>query len=96
LTEAISQAAKGLLEYALFREMLPVRLLGVEASNSVRAGSTPPSLFDADHRQRLAALDWTVDFIRSQFGTQAIRGGLLVKGPDSGEEDGAQPSPIIQ
>jgi DNA polymerase-4 len=88
-TDLLWQAAAGLLERSLTREMLPVRLLGVGASRLARQGAVQRQLFDGELRERQAALDRAVDAIRGQFGTGAIRRGSLLDPPGSGDADGA-------
>lgn len=85
VTDVLWQSAQALFERSLTRELLPVRLLGVGATRLARAGAAQAGLFDADQRQRLQALDRTVDAIRGQFGTAAIRRGSLCPKP---EEEG--------
>jgi DNA polymerase-4 len=87
LTKILWQTAKELLERSLCRDILPVRLLGVGGSKLVRPGFIQGSLFDDDQRERHAALDRAVDAIRGQFGTGAIRRGLLVDDPNAPNEN---------
>jgi DNA polymerase IV len=82
-TDLLWHSATALLERSLTREMLPVRLLGVGASRLAREGSVQGQLFDAELRERQAALDRAVDAIRGQFGTGAIRRGSLLDRPGS-------------
>jgi DNA polymerase-4 len=90
-TDALWQAAAALLERSLTREMVPVRLLGVGASRLAREGGVQGQLFDADLRERQAALDRAVDAIRGQFGTGAIRRGSLLDRPDAGGTGDSEP-----
>ena len=86
-TDALWQAAKGLLDRGLTRDLLPVRLLGVGASRLTRDPAVQGDLFDGGQRQRGQALDRAVDAIRGQFGSGAIRrGSLCDRGRGEGEE----------
>jgi DNA polymerase-4 len=87
-TEEIWKAARGLLERSLAREVLPVRLLGVGATKLTRAGAVQGQLFDGGEQERQTALDRTIDAIRGQFGTGAIRRGSFLA-PPAGDEDAA-------
>jgi DNA polymerase-4 len=78
LTDAIWRAARELLERAVTAEVLPLRLLGVGATNLVRDAAVQGDLFDEAERRRRAALDRTVDAIRHQLGPGAIRRGSLL------------------
>jgi DNA polymerase-4 len=78
-TDLLWQSAAELFQRSLSREMLPVRLLGVGASRLARDGAVQGHLFDAELRERQAALDRAVDSIRGQFGTGAIRRGSLLE-----------------
>jgi len=84
LTTTLWQSAAALLQRSLSHEMLPVRLLGVGASRLVPEGAVQGQLFDADHRERHQALDRTIDAIRGQFGTEAIRRGSVVERDEPG------------
>jgi DNA polymerase-4 len=56
-------------------EWLPLRLLGVGASNLVADASVQGDLFDQGWRRRQRALDQTLDAIREEFGDNSIRRG---------------------
>lgn len=60
------------------RDMLPLRLLGVGATRLTRCEAVQGDLFDDGHSKRLQSLDRTVDIIREQFGTGAIRRGSVL------------------
>lgn len=78
LTDPLWQAAAGLFERSLSREVLPVRLLGVGAARLARDPLVQRGLFDAAVRDKQSALDQAVDAIRGQFGTGAIQRGSLL------------------
>jgi DNA polymerase-4 len=80
-TEVLWQAARTLLERCVTPDMLPVRLIGVAASNLTRTGTTQGHLFEEATRKKHQALDRTVDAIRRQLGRAAIqRGSRLDRG----------------
>jgi DNA polymerase-4 len=81
LTDELWQSARTLFDRSLTDDLLPVRLLGVGASRLTGDG-VQPNLFDDGERRRHEALDETVDAIREQFGTAAIRRGSLLDRPD--------------
>jgi DNA polymerase IV len=54
---------------------LPLRLLGMGASNLVADAAVQGDLFDGGRRERQRALDRTLDAIREQFGDDSIRRG---------------------
>ncbi len=55
------------------------------ASRLTREDVVQGDLFDGGRRQQQEALDRTIDAIRGQFGSAAIRrGSLLDRGPDGG------------
>jgi DNA polymerase-4 len=76
-TDALWQAAAELFERSLTEEMVPVRLLGVGASQLSRADVVQGDLFGATLRERRTALDRTIDTIREQFGNKAIQRGTV-------------------
>ncbi len=80
LTDVLWGAARLLLERSLTRDMLPVRLLGVAASNLTREALVQGDLFEQDHLRRRAALDRAVDAIRGRLGSDAIKRGSLLGG----------------
>jgi DNA polymerase-4 len=84
LTAVLWQAAVALFERSVSREMLPVRLLGLGASNLTCDATVQGNLFEGDWRQRQGALDRTLDRIRGQFGDGAIRRGSLLDPPPTG------------
>jgi DNA polymerase-4 len=77
-TDAIWQTAQAIFEQGLTREMLPIRLLGVGATRLTGETGAQRSLFDSDQRDRQHSLDQTVDAIRKQFGSAAVRRAALV------------------
>ncbi len=81
LTDSLWEAAGALFERSLSAELLPLRLLGVGASRLTRGAPVQGDLFDNAERERKAALDRTVDAIRSQFGGAAIRRGSNLPDP---------------
>ncbi|HEV3255983.1 MAG TPA: DNA polymerase IV [Gemmataceae bacterium] len=89
LTGALWQAAQRLLDRSLSRDVLPVRLVGVGASKLTRGAAVQKDLFDSDALERQAALDETIDAIRGQFGSGAIRWGSLLDGPHASPGDQA-------
>ena len=81
ITDVIWRAATELLSRSLTPDMLPVRLLGVGASNLTKQEGTQQDLFATNARRRASSLDRIVDAIRDQFGSGAIRRGSLVDAP---------------
>jgi DNA polymerase-4 len=80
-TDVLWQAARGLFERTVTRDVLPLRLLGVGVTNLVREPAVQGQLFDDGERQRQAALDRAIDAIRGQLGHGAIRRGSLLDPP---------------
>jgi DNA polymerase-4 len=74
-TQALWQAAVALFERSVTADILPVRLLGVGATNLTRERVVQGHLFEDDGRRRQAALDQAVDAIRYQLGATAIQRG---------------------
>jgi DNA polymerase-4 len=82
-TQALWQAAVTLLERSLTADVLPVRLLGVGATNLTCVRAAQGDLFEDEERKRQAALDQAVDTIRQRLGAAAIqRGSLLPRKPE--------------
>jgi DNA polymerase-4 len=77
-TDVLWRVAGELLGRSLSRDLLPVRLLGVGASRLTREAAVQGDLFDGGAGERQTALDQTIDAIRGQFGTGAIRRGSLL------------------
>src|SRR5262249_45667017 len=67
-TDVLWGAALRLFERSVTDEVLPVRLLGVGASNLTRQGLVQRLLFEEDGGRRGEALDRTVDAIRGRLG----------------------------
>jgi DNA polymerase-4 len=76
-TQSIWQAALSLLERSITADILPVRLLGVGATNLTRDPTVQGHLFEDEKRRRQAALDQAIDAIRQQLGATAIQRGSL-------------------
>jgi DNA polymerase-4 len=74
-TQALWQAAVALFERSVTADILPVRLLGVGATNLTRDRTVQGQLFEEEGRKRQAALDQAIDAIRQQLGAAAIRRG---------------------
>ncbi len=72
-TDVLWRAALRLFERSVTEEVLPLRLLGVGASNLTREGMVQRLLFEDDDRSE--ALDRTIDAIRGRLGPGAIRRG---------------------
>jgi DNA polymerase-4 len=87
LTGDLWQAAHEIFVRCLTRELLPVRLLGVGATRLTPDGAAQGDLFDAGQRERRQLLDKTIDSIREQFGSAALRRASLL-----GRTEGSGPS----
>ena len=88
-TDVLWQAARGLFDRGLSRDLLPLRLLGVGATRLTREVAAQGELFDGGQREQRQALDKAVDAIRGRFGAAAIRrGSLLDRGVSRGGETG--------
>jgi DNA polymerase-4 len=82
-TQALWQAARNLFERSITADILPVRLLGVGATNLTPERAVQGDLFEDEGRKRQAALDQTIDTIRQRLGAAAIqRGSLLPRTPE--------------
>jgi len=81
VTDTLWQAALQLFERSVTAEVLPLRLLGVGASNLARGGMVQGQLFADEERKRGEALDQTIDAIRARLGSGAIRRGSLLDRP---------------
>jgi DNA polymerase-4 len=75
LTDPLGQAAAGLFERPLSRDMLPVRSPGVGAARLARDPVVQRGLFDEEVREKQGTVDRAVGAIRGQFGRGAIRRG---------------------
>jgi DNA polymerase-4 len=76
LTNVLWTTAATLLDRSLSPEVLPLRLLGVGATQLTGQSAIQGELFDAAWQTREGALDHTVDAIRNKFGGAAIQRGL--------------------
>ncbi|MFL5244973.1 MAG: DNA polymerase IV [Gemmataceae bacterium] len=74
-TQAIWQAALTLFERSVTADILPVRLLGVGATNLMRRRTLQGNLFEDETRKRQSALDQAIDAIRERIGASAIQRG---------------------
>jgi DNA polymerase IV len=83
-TDVLWQAAKGLFDRGVGRDLLPLRLLGVGATRLTREVAAQDGLFDGGQREQRQALDKAVDAIRGQFGAAAIRRGSVLRRPQEG------------
>ena len=85
MTSVLWQAAQTIFERGLTAEMLPIRLLGVGASRLTGEAARQRNLFDGETTERQQVLDRTVDAIRGQFGTAAVRRASSLDRPDEKE-----------
>jgi DNA polymerase-4 len=81
LTNVLWKSAATLLERSLTPDLLPVRLLGIGATKLTRDPVAQGDLFEQNANPKHAALDQTIDTIRTQFGGAAIKRGSLVDRP---------------
>jgi DNA polymerase IV len=84
LTGDLWQAAQEIFARCLTREFLPVRLLGVGATRLTSDCAVQGDLFDAGQRERRQSLDKTIDAIRGQFGSAALRRASMLDRSDGG------------
>ncbi len=82
VTEELWQAAVALFERHVQGDILPLRLLGVGATNLVREQLVQGDLFEGERREKQAKLDRTIDAIRARLGRDAIQRGSLLDSPD--------------
>jgi DNA polymerase-4 len=78
LTDVLWQTAQEIFERGVTDDLFPVRLLGVGATRLTRDATVQRNLFEASQRDRQQALDHTIDAIRGQFGSAAVRRGSLL------------------
>jgi DNA polymerase IV len=78
LTDVLWQTAQENFQRSLAPDLLPVRLLGVGGTRLIRDAAIQGDLFDAGQRERQQSLDKTIDAIRGQFGTEALRRASLL------------------
>ncbi len=89
-TQVIWQAALSLFERSITADILPVRLLGMGATNLTRDPTVQGHLFEDEERRRQAALDQAIDAIRQQLGATAIqRGSLFHRKPEENPDASA-------
>lgn len=81
-TNVLWKSVIALFERSLTEDMLPVRLLGVGATKLTRDAVTQGSLFDGNSNPKDAALDQTIDTIRTQFGEASIQRGSSLHRPE--------------
>jgi DNA polymerase-4 len=88
-TQTLWRAASSLFDRSLTADIMPLRLLGVGVTNLTRERILQGDLFECGERKRQGALDETIDRIRQQLGTTAIRRGSLLqhKAQDEHVED---------
>ncbi len=66
-------------------DLFPVRLLGVGATRLTRDPIVQRDLFDPGQRARQQSLDQTIDAIRKQHGSSAVRRGSILGRPKDEE-----------
>lgn len=78
ITDEISRTAR-----ELYRENyrgLPVRLIGVRATDIVQEEFSQIDLFDQEKKEKLRKLDASIDKIREKFGKDSIQRASFLKG----------------
>jgi DNA polymerase IV len=75
VTQVLWQTSARLFDERVRADWLPLRLLGVGVSGLVRDRHVQGDLFEGEWRNKQRALDRTVDQIRRQFGSGAVRRG---------------------
>jgi DNA polymerase IV len=85
LTEPLWQTALEIFERGVTDDLFPIRLLGVGATRLTRDPIVQRDLFDAGQRARQQNLDQTIDAIRKQHGSTAVRRGSLLGRPQDPE-----------
>jgi DNA polymerase-4 len=88
LTNTIWKATATLFEKSLTGDLLPVRLLGVGATNLTREPIAQGNLFEENNHPKQKALDQMIDSIRAQFGNDSLQRGSLL---DVNDEDADEP-----
>lgn len=78
ITNEIAAAAREL--YGEAYQGIPVRLLGVRATDITKEDFSQIGLFDDQKRERLRKLDASIDAIRGKYGTDAIRRASFLEG----------------
>ena len=87
VTQVCWQTAVGLFDRGLDAQWLPLRLLGVGATNLTRETAVQRDLFEYVERQRQGKLDQAIDAIRGQFGAGSIQRGSLLEKESNREAD---------
>jgi DNA polymerase-4 len=82
VTEVLWQAAAELLGRSLSNELLPLRLLGIGATQLTGDTALQGDLFADEDRERHAAVDKVVDAIRGKFGGSAIHRARRLEYPE--------------
>jgi DNA polymerase IV len=84
LTEMLWQTAREIFERGVTDDLFPIRLLGVGATRLTRDSIVQRDLFDGGERARQQSLDETIDEIRKQHGSAAVRrGGFFGRSKDA-------------